>query len=977
MQPLPPPPPRGAGMTARLSRNRLSGAVLAALLAPAVTFAQTQGAGSPADPQRAVDIDGVSVVGSRIKRAQIEGPAPITVISREQMDEEGFQTVADILQTLTQNTTTSFTGDLATGGFTPNAQVVNLRNMGPGYTLTLINGRRPPQYPQPYNRDNNVVNVASIPSAIVERVEILAGGASAIYGSDAVAGVVNIVLRENYDGNRVRVTTGTTHNGGGDSINLELSGGRSGNRWSALWALQYSERDPVFADQRHFLADSRNGPLGDRIAPRLSLIAIRGRASINGPVNRNAYYPGDAACEALGMQRSTTNARGTFCGDYQSYAARSISNKREFYSAYGHGTFDITPNTQLWASASYYTTKAISSNGTEFWSNAIDQFTQTRTGDNTNFYYDAGLGELVNLQRRIMPNELGGNQAASGIFDEYTYDVAAGVRGQVGRFDWDASASYGYYDYSRDRPRLLAKAIHDYFLGPQLGWSNSTGTGTGIYAIHELDLTRWSTPITPEVYESFATRTVNLGTTSSANVAFTINGDLFDLPAGPLGFAGVLEWNRQKTDLNSDPRTDQTRPLDEQTILNLTSSGETHGQRERTAIGMELRVPIVSQLSAQLAARRDQYDDISNVDAATTYNLGLEWRPFSNLLLRSTYATSFRAPDMQLIYAEGAASFSNVLDEYACRAGVGVGAGSGPRTRTACNVTGDPTIYQAQTLIAGNPELKEEEGTSWTAGFVWDIVDGMSLTSDWWRIRLEGGAIQFGNNTLLAQEASCRLGSTAGGNPPPDAARCEELYQLITRVDAPDTPDHLRIQRINNSYINSALRDSSGVDSNWRWRFTTERAGAFSINLSHSIILSNKRKQTEASTLIDYRDLSPGDGGSRNQRSRMRGSLTWSYRRWSTTLFGTRYGSNWSNAEVDGENSAGGSYGRRLAPYIRYNLTTGYQFSRATRVLLQVINLFDRQYRHDNSNTAYPFFDYRIGSDPLGRRYYLTVDHRF
>ncbi|KAG1075430.1 hypothetical protein G6F40_017400 [Rhizopus arrhizus] len=97
-----------------------------------------------------------------------------------------------MLQTLTQNTTSSFTGALAVTGFTPNAQVVNLRNLGPGYTLTLVNGRRPAQYPQPYNRDNNVANINSIPSSIVERVEVLTGGASAIYGSDAVAGVVNI-----------------------------------------------------------------------------------------------------------------------------------------------------------------------------------------------------------------------------------------------------------------------------------------------------------------------------------------------------------------------------------------------------------------------------------------------------------------------------------------------------------------------------------------------------------------------------------------------------------------------------------------------------------------------------------------------------------------------------------------------------------------------------------------------------------------
>ncbi|HAI45362.1 MAG TPA: TonB-dependent receptor, partial [Stenotrophomonas sp.] len=155
-----------------LSRNPLSFALASALVVSAVAPAFAQEAGNEAGGKNAVNLDRVSVVGSRIKRADVEGPAPVTVITRADIDREGFQSVGDMLQTLTQNTTSSFTGDLAVGGFTPNAQVVNLRNLGPGYTLTLINGRRPPQYPQPYNRDNNVVNIKSIPSSIVERVEV-------------------------------------------------------------------------------------------------------------------------------------------------------------------------------------------------------------------------------------------------------------------------------------------------------------------------------------------------------------------------------------------------------------------------------------------------------------------------------------------------------------------------------------------------------------------------------------------------------------------------------------------------------------------------------------------------------------------------------------------------------------------------------------------------------------------------------------
>lgn len=146
-------------------------AVLAASFAPPVLAQSDESEGEDSAP--ANELDRVVVTGSRIKRVAIEGPAPVVVITREDIDREGYQTVADILQTLTQNTSSSFTGDQFTNGFSPNALVVNLRNLGPQYTLTLINGRRPAQYPQPYNRDNNVVNVRAIPSSIIERVEVL------------------------------------------------------------------------------------------------------------------------------------------------------------------------------------------------------------------------------------------------------------------------------------------------------------------------------------------------------------------------------------------------------------------------------------------------------------------------------------------------------------------------------------------------------------------------------------------------------------------------------------------------------------------------------------------------------------------------------------------------------------------------------------------------------------------------------------
>ncbi|WP_305804725.1 TonB-dependent receptor [Stenotrophomonas sp. YIM B06876] len=941
-------------------RSALTTALLTAILVPGAAFAQGQQNPEQAAKTKsdnATNLDRVSVVGSRIKRVDVEGPAPVTVITRADIDREGFQTVGDMLQSLTQQSTANFTGDLAVTGFTPNAQVVNLRGLGPGYTLTLINGRRPAQYPQPYNRDNNVVNIKAIPTAIVERIEVLSGGASAIYGSDAVAGVVNIVTRKNYDGNQLRMTAGTTEEGGGDSVNFEYTGGTTGDRWSAMYSLQYTANEPVFADQRHTFADLRNNPYGLTINPALSLIAISA-GGLNGHVkNQNALYNANA-CDAFGYTTVTTPARGTYCGSYKQAASRSLFNKNSAWAGYVSGTFDATDSIQLFGSASAYTTDAKSSGGTEFWGTSGDRFTTNSAGTANGVYYDAALKDIIQLQRVFNPFELGGNEAASTVYDETTYELTFGATGTLAdRFDWEASANYGKYKYEADRPRLLAKAVHDYFLGPLQGYNGS-------YQVYTLNQDRWNTPITPDIYRSFATRVKNQAETTSSTVNFNVSGDLFELPAGPLGFAAVIEGTRQTTDLVSDYRTSQTRPLDQNTIYNLTSSGETHGSRDRYAVGAEFRVPIFSNLSMNVAGRWDKYDDITAVDDAKTVNLGLEWRPFSNLLLRGSYATSFRAPDMQMVYAEGAASYSTVLDEYACRSGNFLGQTTGPRTIAQCNKSGDVTLYSTQSLIAGNPMLKEEEGKSWGAGFVWDIVDNMSLSVDYYRIKLQDQARQLTASYLLQNEANCRLGVKRDGSAyehSSDSAFCQNLYGLLNRNSAPGTALDGRVDRMNTAYINSALQDVSGIDASFKYSMDTDRLGRFALDLGWTLRLTDKYKQFMEDDLHDYRDEWDYD-----PRSRVRGSLGWSREDWSATLFGSRLGENLNWAET-----------HRLKPYITYNLQVGKKMGANTKIDFTVVNLTNNQYRWDDTYTSYPYFYSYIGADPMGRRYFISVTHQF
>lgn len=366
----------------RLHRSRLSAALLAAMLAPAAGAAFAQDASTAAAPadSKPTTLEGVVVTGSRIKRAEIEGPSPVTIISAQQIQREGFTTVHEALSTLTQ-ATGSTQNDLTQNGFTPNASVINLRGLGPGRTLLLINGRRAADYPLPYNGQSNFANFANIPAAAVERIEVLAGGASAIYGSDAVAGVVNVILKTNYEGDVVKLRGGTTTRGGRDTGDIQWVGGKTGDNWSLTYAFEYFTSEALFGTQRDFMDSLLDNPLPPAIGgiQPIGTMRVRRRAGSS----TNSYFaPPAGACEQFGDEQvrwnfvsSATGATlGPACGDFTYSAYQTISNKNDDLSAYFYGTFDFDNGMQGWASLQAWDSNAASGGAPQFYGGP------TRTG---------------------------------------------------------------------------------------------------------------------------------------------------------------------------------------------------------------------------------------------------------------------------------------------------------------------------------------------------------------------------------------------------------------------------------------------------------------------------------------------------------------------------------------------------------------------------------------------------------------------
>lgn len=905
----------------------------AILLRESGSNASTREEGLREDPENTRDLDRIVVTGSRIKRATVEGPAPVTVISRAQMEREGFTTAYEALYTLTQATGSGLQTQFSPNGATANATEIDLRGLGPGRTLLLINGRRATDYPLPFNGLSNIVNLSSIPVAAIERIEVLASGASAIYGSDAVAGVVNFVLRESFEGTQVTARIGTTPEGGGDSHRLDLVGGFERGALRGMYALEYLHRKPIYARDRHNFDSNLDIPGGNVPQPDL-VYGIARVLPLFGLDSGPAYPDPGAACGNFGPDVASLPylGLGTICGNYDLQAQRTIRNEVRDKSGFFNATFDFDNGVQLFGTAM-------------LWKSSSEFHTQASTGSlfqplvfdvGPDAANDLGMGGEFIGPTRIF--QLGENPRPDQLYDETAWDAVFGLRGNLaGRFDWEVAYHHSGYDVSRDQRVLLAQPLNDHYLGPQLGAISLFGIP---FAIHEVRRDRLGTALTPEQYDALST--LNRTTADSANdqIQAQVTGDLFRMPAGPARFAGILEWGSQDYRIHLDPR------LNSGLFHGVVSEVPGGGERDRYAAGIEFAFPLLETLRLTAAGRYDKYDDITDVDGAFTYNLGLEFRPVESLLLRASYATSFRAPDMHFIFAGANVGQVSPIDQLRCR--------RDQQVTDLSQCTLQPFIVLNRR--EGNPGLEEEKGKSWTLGAVWSPSRGFDISLDYYDIRLDNMVNDLSTDFVLRTEADCALGRTITGEPVDTGTRlCEFARQSIVR----DANGFLSV--VNTGPINRAMQSIRGVDGSLNYRVETDGLGRFAFNLGWSHVLEQKRQEFAADPVDSYRD----DPENLDLRSQVRGGVSWQAGRWTNSLFGFRRG---SRPRYDGQG--------RTGSHTTYNYSVSYQASAALRVSLIVDDVLNQDPKIDSSFTAYPFF-YQSNVNPIGREVFLEASYKF
>ncbi len=934
---------RGSGFHAR--RDPSGGMVIvkdtAAPRPPAPTPAPSA-AGAAAAPT--TDLETIQVTGSRIPRAQIEGPAPVTVMTAQQIQANGFTSVPDVLRAMTQNGGETQSQQSASGAdFSPGAQQVDLRGLGPNHTLVLVNGRRIADFPMPFKGRSNFTDISNIPLGMVERIEVLTGSASAIYGSDAISGVVNFILKKQADGTTVDLRMGQATRGGAESFDLSVSSGFSTDRFSAVYGAELIAQNPLWAYERARQDSTADAPTAGGRAARRAFLRTNWY---------DEYLDPGAACDGLGALNGGSTYRATragygpdgedghYCGSDTAIGYGTILSERRGLNAYASLSYQFDNGSEWFADlqAGYHELSMF--RDVTSWSH------QAADGNEAGYFYNNRTEQVEYWQRQFSPEEMGGLDAGTIRNRQKTFSLTTGFKGRWGEnWDWEAALSHSQYQATISWPQIVAAKANDLFLGPQLG-VDADG-----FPIYDADPQRLYQPLTRAEYDAIAARTVYQpkSRTDTLSLTFT-NTELFSLPAGAAGFAGTVELGDQSYNLRPDPLATQYHYYS-------WRDSDGRGSRDRWAAAGELRLPLLERLNLSVAGRYDQYRYSGHSIDKFTYSAGLEWRPLDTLLLRGSYGTAFRAPDLHYVFSGEGNTESAGIDYYRCRS-------------EEPGVDYVDCTYSDEDLIVtrrGNRRLAPETSTAWTAGVVWSPLPNLDFSLDYFDIDLREQVQDLRTDGVLQDEADCRLGQRPDGSAvDPASPTCVDALARVRRSDD---------GRLYGAYVNPiniARERTSGVDFSARWRWQTA-LGTFGFNGNYSWVREHESQQYAGDRVEDQFAV---NGGFDIPRSKASASVSWERERWTATVHGERLGRlpNYDSYSQVYDPEEGGS------PWVgatyRYNLSLQYRFTDHNRLSLSVTNLFDKLPPRDATYTSYPYYDVSW-FDTLGRQVHLQYTHKF
>lgn len=720
--------------------TKLRDAITFAIAVGATAAAGTGVAFAQEQQEEATTLDRIEVTGSRIKRTDIETSQPVFTLSREEIAAQGLTSVGDVIQNISANGSTLNT-TFNNGG---NGETrVSLRNLGSNRTLVLVNGRRWVGG----TGLGGAVDLNTIPTAAVERIEVLKDGASAIYGSDAIAGVVNVILRQNFDGAEANAYIGQFDEGDGTREAYDFTIGSSGERWSAMVGVGYVKEEPVMAGDRAISAVPVFGS-----TPGLG-------GSSTTPNGTFCIFGTTQFCEHPNGEYGLWQINPTAPNGYTTYRG-SIDNYN-----FAPDNYLVTPQerTSLFASASLDITDEIRFRATT-------QFNQRRSeqllaampvviiplfgigapafgpGDTVisadNIYNPFGR-DIDWVQRRVV--ETGGRSFNQDV-DTFAFNGAFEGSFEIGErfFSWELGmfygeneqndTTYGLFQYSKLKNALGPSMIVN---GTPVCVTTPGDASTVIDGCVPMNFLGGAGTITPEMlaYSSFVAQD-SFGYEQKTYYG-SIGGELFDLPGGPMAFSFGIE-HREESGFDQPDA--------------LINSGDTTGNARTATAGaysldeayLELAIPLLADMPAanllefSVATR---YSDYSNFGDTLNSKFGFKWKPIEDLMIRGNWAEGFRAPSIGELFQGVSDSFPTLSDP--CNS-VNF-PGLTPEQQARCTAAGVPaggynqTNSQIRISVGGNPNLLPEKAESKTLGLVWSpgFLEGFDVSLDWWNIELE------------------------------------------------------------------------------------------------------------------------------------------------------------------------------------------------------------------------------------------------
>jgi iron complex outermembrane receptor protein len=961
---------------------RLVGAGLS-LFAAQAAFAQTAAPASDA-----VKLEKFVVTGSYIPSSETAvnaGVSPVVQIDRKTIDQSGFTNTADLLQKITVSNANSVPISNNATGFTPGASSISLRGLGPEATLVLINGRRVAPYPVGAGGTTAFVDLNSIPLAAVDSIEVLKDGASALYGADAVAGVVNIKLRRGYDGTAASVTYGNTTDLDSGEITASLLTGATTDKANLVVGLNYYKKNSIANRDRDYSAvppflSSNSSPLN----LELSRTAVLATGVSAGSIPTGLSFFGQSGATsanngAVPASGYTYSAGRSSAFNFNEFSISYPSTKRMGAFASGERKLFGTENVKGYIDLSYQSVYS------------VNELAPSATGN----FSTAGQVELIipaNTPNPILTYNLGGVQtqiAAGGVVptgatpgpgtrfvngaaqrlavagaynpaNPFNQDIAGGTRARFAEFGnrvfrnqtdafmfttglkaenifekWNVDASFGYStirDTSRNTlnsasrfNRILNAA--DPIFAPASSEYIGTTTAYNPFGYYRNPIA--SNALVTE-YDKITVKDMNESTLGQANfVAAT--GDLLDLPAGPVGFAFGGDFRQEQLTQFPDPYGFTGD------LIGSSPNAITRGQRKIGGVFAEAKIPLLTNLEMSLSVRHERF--LTSDRSKTVPKVGFRWNAIDKqLVVRASYSEGFREPSLYELYSTPTSGLFPITD---------------PRN-------GSFESEQPYT-VAGNRQLKPEETSYINVGFVWspemEAVKGLSFGLDFWKIERK--------NTVDAnpQDTVDRFFSGGAG-----ALQPGESVLL--------TPSGL-LDVINSVFFNVGQTKAQGVDISLGYTLPTDTMGLFEFGTVWTMLDKFERASVAGDPLVDlvgFDSTGVGEDGYLEWKGRV--NADWTYKNYNVFLSG-QYTDGFEDVDANGDPLMVDS--RFLVDgQVSYNFRDQFgPWLKDTKLTIGARNIFDRDPPHSEgfggNSTGYPSFLYTSE----GRFVYVSLSRKF